>query len=453
ALCSFAFLALMGERFFKTSARHTAAEELYQEALTLTAAQSEYYRLHRELDKKGLAENARSTNRRLIVLNNDNLVILDSDGLLEGQSIEAFDPAESNSYSRIGQFYGAFSESHISVFSPINVDFTLLGYLTLHQKTAVADRRANGFMGQAYLIYATVFLMSLSFLAALYFFVLRPLKTITEGAGEFAASHLDYRIRLSYQDDMGYLANTLNEMARQLQASDENQKRFIANVSHDFRSPLTSIKGYLEAMADGVIPPESQEKYLQILIGETERLTNLTQGILSLNSLEDARLGLELSNFDLVSTIRQICETFGGICEKRDISFDLFFSSAAIFVRADLGRINQVMHNLIDNAIKFSHNGGLIIIQVQALGNKAFICVKDFGVGIKKEDLGKIWNRFYKSDASRGKDKKGTGLGLSITKEIIAAHGETIDVTSTPGSGTEFLFRLPLAKEKDKKKG
>ena len=279
--------------------------------------------------------------------------------------------------------------------------------------------------------------------------MLRPVRKIAEGAGEFAAGNMDHRIQVSSDDEVGYLANSLNDMARQLQSADESQKKFIANISHDFRSPLTSIRGYLQAMADGVIPPESYDKYFNIVIGETERLTNLTQSMLSLNSLDEARLGLELSDFDLVRTVRSVCETFEGVCQKKGITFDLIFGAPVITVRADLGRIGQALHNLIDNAIKFSYENGVIRIRLQEVGDKVSVSVRDFGCGIEKDDLGKIWTRFYKSDASRGKDKKGTGLGLSITREIIAAHGETIDVTSTPGSGTEFIFRLPLAKNKE----
>ena len=168
--------------------------------------------------------------------------------------------------------------------------------------------------------------------------------------------------------------------------------------------------------------------------------------MLTLNTLDEARQGLEYSDFDIVALIRTVCATFGAVCEKRSIYFDLRFSDGQIMVHADTGRIQQVMMNLIDNAIKFSPDGSAIRISVRAAGEKASVSVKDFGCGIAKEDLAKIWTRFYKTDSSRGKDKKGTGLGLSIVKEIITAHGETIDVTSTPGSGTEFIFRLPLAR-------
>ena len=443
----FALLALLGERLFKSSARQRAAEELYLQAVTEANHQSEYYASAYRLDLSELNRLKAVTGCRSLVLNSSNTVVFDTDGGLVGRSISGFNPAERAENYRIGLFHGSFSQDTISAFAPISVGLSRYGYLILNQPASVADRRANDYMIRAYILFLIFFALSLLILAALHFWVLKPVRRITEGSREFGEGNLSYRIQVRSNDELGYLASSLNEMARQLQSADESQRRFIANVSHDFRSPLTSIRGYLQAMVDGVIPPENQEKYLNIIIGETERLTNLTQSMLSLNSLDEARLGLELSDFDMVAMTRSVCETFEGVCGKRGITFDLLFGAPAIHVRADFGRINQALHNLIDNAIKFSNDDGVIRIRVQEIGDKASVAVKDYGCGISKEDLPQIWTRFYKGDRSRGKDKQGTGLGLSITREIITAHGETIDVTSTPGSGTEFIFRLPLAKK------
>ena len=243
---------------------------------------------------------------------------------------------------------------------------------------------------------------------------------------------------------MGYLAATLNYMSDELDKMEEYQRTFVANVSHDFRSPLTSIKGYLEAILDGTIPPEMQEKYLHLVISETERLNKLTQGLLTLNSL-DAKGYLSRSNFDINRVIKDTAASFEGTCSSRSIILDLTFSEPVTMVYADLGKIQQVLYNLIDNAIKFSHNDSAIYIQTSVKYEKAFISVKDTGVGIPKDSLKKIWERFYKTDPSRGRDKRGTGLGLAIVKEIIQNHGETIDVISTVGVGTEFIFTLPRA--------
>ena len=241
---------------------------------------------------------------------------------------------------------------------------------------------------------------------------------------------------------MGYLAGTLNYMSGELNKMEEYQRTFIANVSHDFRSPLTSIKGYLEAIIDGTIPPEFYEKYLTRVISETERLTKLTQGMLTLNSL-DSKGYLSRSNFDITRVIKDTVASFEGICGSRDITFDLTFSDTILMVYADLGKIQQVLYNLIDNAIKFSHDSSTIFVQAYTRNEKIFVSVKDTGIGIPRDSVKKIWERFYKTDLSRGKDKKGTGLGLAIVKEIIQAHGENIDVISTEGVGSEFIFSLP----------
>ena len=184
------------------------------------------------------------------------------------------------------------------------------------------------------------------------------------------------------------------------------------------------------------------DKYIGIMLFETERLTKLTSNILTLNELDPKSVRLDISTFDLNSIIRHTVET----CKKKGIKFNITYANSVQNVKADKGRIQQVIYNLIDNAIKFSKENSYIYITVKEKGEKAQISIKDTGCGIAKEDIDKIWDRFYKSDSSRGRDKKGSGLGLSITKEVIQAHGENIDVVSTVGVGTEFIFTLEPAK-------
>ena len=157
---------------------------------------------------------------------------------------------------------------------------------------------------------------------------------------------------------------------------------------------------------------------------------------------------LEKSDFDINQIIRSTAASFEGSCRGKDISIKLVLTGDILYVNGDVGKIQQVLYNLIDNAIKFSHPDSTIKIETSEKKNKIFVSVKDAGIGIPKEDLKLIWDRFYKSDSSRGKDKKGTGLGLSIVKEIISAHGEHINVVSTQGVGSEFIFSL---KKSDKK--
>ena len=158
---------------------------------------------------------------------------------------------------------------------------------------------------------------------------------------------------------------------------------------------------------------------------------------------------LEKTDFDLNTVIRDTAATFEGTCQQKRIAIELVLTGDELYVNADMGKIQQVLYNLLDNAIKFSHNDSVIKIETTEKNTKVFVSVKDSGIGIPKDSLKLIWDRFYKTDLSRGKDKKGTGLGLSITKEIIQAHNENINVISTEGEGTEFIFSLPLSDEDD----
>ena len=194
-------------------------------------------------------------------------------------------------------------------------------------------------------------------------------------------------------------------------------------------------------MKDGTIPDEMRDKYLGIVIDETNRLTKLTENLLTLNTI-DAKGQLNRSNFDINSVIKDTASSFRGQCMAKGITFDLTFDDTSAMVYADTGKIQQVLYNLIDNAVKFSKNDSVIYIKTEHQRGKVYVSVRDTGVGIAKKDINKVFDRFYKSDASRGKDKNGTGLGLSIVKEIINAHREIIDVVSTEGVGTEFIFTL-----------
>ena len=202
------------------------------------------------------------------------------------------------------------------------------------------------------------------------------------------------------------------------------------------------MRGYLEAMLDGTIPPEMHEKYLSVVLNETDRLTGLTNSLLTLNNLNTKGMILDRSNFDINQVIKNTSASFEGTCRQKLISIELVLTGEEMFVNADLVKIQQVLYNLVDNAIKFSHKNSCIKIETIEKSNKLLVSVKDNGIGIPKDSVRLIWNRFYKTDLSRGKDRKGTGLGLSITKEIIQAHNENINVVSTEGVGTEFIFTL-----------
>ena len=388
-------------------------------------------------------------NSYIFIVNRDGKIVVDSQNQHTGTVIENFDPAMSGRQSYMtGTFYGLFPGEVLSVSAPIVSGYQTYGYVMIHLPMEVVMDSQYQILNIVYITSAIVFLLSLLILVVFHIVVYRPLKKITEGAAQYAEGNLSYRVELKSHDEMGYLADTLNYMSSEMDKSEDYQRAFIANISHDFRSPLTSIRGYLEAMKDGTIPPEMQDRYLGIVIDETNRLTKLTENLLTLNTI-DAKGQLNRSCFDINSVIKDTASSFRGQCMDKNITFDLTFDDPSAMVYADIGKIQQVLYNLIDNAVKFSHNDAVIYIKSEHKRGKLYISVRDTGTGIAKKDIGKVFDRFYKSDASRGRDKNGTGLGLSIVKEIINAHQEIIDVVSTEGVGTEFIFTLTQAPESD----
>ena len=357
--------------------------------------------------------------------------------------IKNFNPAECKNEQYLkGIYHGYYSEEVITIIAPVTEGFSTKGYLLVHKPVSFFHEEKSLIMKAVLITLTVIYLLSFMIFLGVHFFIYRPLRKITEAAKQYASGNLDYEIPVNSQDEIGYLSASLNYMSSHLKDMEDYQKKFVANVSHDFRSPLTSIKGYVEAIADGTIPPEMQGKYLGIILFETERLTDLTRDLLTLNEFDTKDLLLNKEDFNLHDMIKHVAESFEGICTNKKISIELVFAAKVLNVYADRRKIQQVLYNLLDNAVKFSNPDSTVTIETTERNEKVFVSVRDEGIGIPKENLNKIWERFYKSDLSRGKDKKGTGLGLAIVKEVIQAHNENINVISTEGVGTEFIFSL-----------
>lgn len=362
--------------------------------------------------------------------------------------LKGFDPSDwGSNYYQVGDFYGYFQDTtYLSVLAPITDNMTTKGYVAIHYLMSDLYQKRGEILFIIQILFLAVYLMVFLLLLIYRQYVHKPLKEIIRGTSEFANGNLAYKIPVSSEDEIGYLANILNYMAEKLNRNGEYQRQFISNISHDFRSPLTSIKGYVDAMLDGVIPEDSQEKYLKIIAYEAGRLEKLTEGLLTLNELDIHKRLLKIQTFDINEVIKQTAATYEGDCTKRKILLELVLSGKELYAKADVDQIQQVLHNLLNNAIKFSRNDSTIVIETTEKNDKIFVSVKDHGIGIPKQSLHRIWERFYKTDISRGRDQTGTGLGLAIVKEIISAHGENINVISTEGVGTEFIFTLEKAR-------
>lgn len=420
---------------------NTYASDLYNSETTLEAVKE-------QLDALSVYLSA-----SIWIINPSGRMVLNSDTPMDVENevvIEDFDPTVTEGlYYTTGNFFNSFEEDTLSVFAPITSDFKVKGYVVIHTPMRSIQVSSDSMLNISYFMLIILFLLSLIILIFFTELVYIPLRKITEATEQYASGNMHYEFSIESVDEMGYLAAMLSYMASEIARSEDDQKLFVANVSHDFRSPLTSIKGYLEAMLDGTIPPEMYEKYLTIVLNETERLTKLTNSLLTLNNLNTRGMLLEKTDFDINTTIRNVAASFEGTCKEKRIAIELVLTGEKMYVSADMGKIQQVLYNLLDNAIKFSHHDSVIKLETTEKHNKVFVSVKDSGIGIPKDNLKLIWDRFYKSDISRGKDKKGTGLGLAITKEIIRSHGENINVISTEGVGSEFIFSLPKSDMED----
>ncbi len=456
AILSFAFVAGGTSRMIMNHVTTKKADTLYREAVVLSTEYAEdYYRPKSTTSLETVYShlNAISTyiNADIWMIDIDGKVILETgkklvDPETNTHILESFDPtAFGTSYYMTGGFFNQFDEEMLSVISPINYGYKVHGYLVIHTEMSGLIAEKEEYLNIMYITLAALLGLSLIALLIVGHIIYYPMKKITKAASEYAAGNLTYQVDLDTEDEFGRLAGSMNLMARELNEMEEYERKFIANISHDFRSPLTSIKGYVEAMMDGTIPMEFQEKYFNIVLFETDRLKKLTEELLTLNSFGSKRGMLEITTFDINAVIKNTAATFEGRCRDRKISIDLLFESWHQPVRADMGKIQQVLYNLIDNAIKFSNDNSSIEVETTVRHEKVFVSIKDHGAGIPKDSQKKIWERFYKTDTSRGKDKRGTGLGLAIVKEIIQTHDEHINVISTEGVGTEFTFSLPKA--------
>ena len=269
--------------------------------------------------------------------------------------------------------------------------------------------------------------------------IVKPLRMMAETAGEFAEGRFDRRAPVSGSSETRELATAFNLMAGQLAALEQNRREFVANVSHELRSPMTSMQGFLTGMLDGTIPREEQGKYMQIVLDETRRLSRLVNTLLNLSRMENSETQLAYSDFDLHECIRRVIIANMRALDEKRMEVSLSFEDAPMFVHADAEQIEQVLINLLSNAIKYTPEGGHIHITT-AQDKNTTVTVEDDGPGVAPEDAPYIFDRFYKADKSHTVGK-GTGLGLAISKRILEKHGQTIRLLPRD-IGAAFEFTL-----------
>ncbi|HWR24262.1 MAG TPA: HAMP domain-containing sensor histidine kinase [Feifaniaceae bacterium] len=300
-------------------------------------------------------------------------------------------------------------------------------------------------------VYLDVLLTGLMAVAAavlaVYYLTTRMTKPITDmnaTVRRYSKGEFEIRLDDSGSDEVAQLAKSFNVMANELNDLEQMRRSLVANVSHELRSPLTSISGFLEAIQDGTIPPEKRGEYLDLVIAETRRMTAMVNNLLDLARMDSGQSALKLTRFDINELALRTLVTFEARVSQKKLDVELRLHKPNLFVEADADQIAQVLRNLIDNAIKFSPEGKGLEIGTKLIDRRiAQIWVQDQGCGIPEEDVPHVFERFYKVEkAHTPSAQSGTGLGLSIVRSIIDQHGQDIWVESKPGAGTRFTFTL-----------
>lgn len=291
------------------------------------------------------------------------------------------------------------------------------------------------------LLMVTAILILIS-LVITYFFsraFTRPILKINEAAARMAGGNLSVRLDIESKDELGMLSATINELSVQLQKIEQLRKELIANVSHEFRTPLSLIKGYAETIRDvtGEMP-DKRNKQLNIILEEADRLKEMVDDTLKLSQMQSEYFKLDVSSFDIMAAVKNIRNRFTYILEEKDIKMEVSEFPSSILVSGDEARIEQVLYNFVNNACNHTSKGGVVSIKVSENADNAKIEVIDNGKGISSEELPYIWDRFYKVSA----ESKGTGLGLAIAKKILEAHDSRYGVESETEKGSDFWFTL-----------
>ena len=276
--------------------------------------------------------------------------------------------------------------------------------------------------------------------------VINPFIEMNHAVQCYSRGDFSTRIPVEGKDEAAQLGKSLNEMAEQLRGLEDTRRSFVANVSHELRSPLTSMKGFLEAMQDGTIPPENYPEYIEIVLNETRRMVTLVNDLLDLARIESGTIQLNFEVFDVNELIRRTLLTFEARLVENEMEMEVHFAQEQCMVYADPTQIGQVLRNLIDNAIKYSPKGRALFVSTYSMRKTVYVTVRDTGIGIPQEDVPHVFDRFYKVEkAHTPTPQMGSGLGLSIVKRIIESHGQSITVRSARGRGTQFTFTLERA--------
>ena len=309
---------------------------------------------------------------------------------------------------------------------------------TSGQKSAIAN--------SAILILGCVFLTGSIVFLVIADIIVKPLTRLTNAIKELSKGNYNVRVDNVGQDEISKLNQGFNQMARQLAKQDETRQKFISDISHEFQTPLTSIQGFANILKEEDLPKEQRVKYANIILYNSKRLSSLAKNMLQLTLLDREEIELELTNYSLVEQMNRVISTQENQAMEKNIEIVFEMPKKEIFIEGDEQRLEQVWTNIISNAIKYTNEGGLITITMKKNSKDIEISIEDTGIGMSKEVVSHIFERFYREDKAR--NVEGNGLGLAIVKSIVDLHHGKIDILSQVDVGTNFIVRLPIEKQK-----
>ncbi len=408
-----------------------------------------------ELYQMNIRAIANSTDTEVFVLDPEGDLIVTSVDDFKGDIRDIFvkDVLEGKDATFTGTLGGIFSTNVLTVAKPIRYNEHVVGAVFVSipapEITAMRAEILRIFIINVVIVAAVaaccMYLLSKR--------ITKSLSQLSEAAKAISSGDFKRRVTIDTDNEVAELGETFNRMADSIEELENMRSSFIANVSHDLRTPMTTITGFVEGILDGTIPEEKQHWYLSIVLDESKRLSRIVTDLLDLSKLEQGSFKIEMKDFDINELIRLNIIKFEKRITEKDIRLTVGFGGENTLVSADRDAIQRVLTNLFDNAIKFTPEGGFIDVQAGVKDGKAFVSIQNSGAGIEAKELIHIFDRFYKTDKSRSQDKNGAGLGLYIVKSILQAHGENIWAESEPGEYTRFSFTLKKVNEKktDKK--
>ena len=457
-------LLLLGASFFSLSynyARGQKSEEIMAKARVMSQLSINYLENGRYMDIEDLRSDpdfqqlatfaAIVSDVHFMICDTEGHVLLTTDQTLEGKVITmpesmSREILEKGASARRDSLGGLYESRRFVVGVPaVNPETQeVVGEVYGVSTTSSLDSMWQGFIG---LFFMTAFVvLMISFMASSITTMrqVQPIREMVQATRRYAEGDFDIRMNdYGRDDEIGELAASFNAMAESLQQTERQRREFIANISHELKTPMTTIAGYTDGILDGTIPPEREKQYLQIISDESRRLSRMVRRMLDVSQLQAIDPLKSGSHFDICESMRRVLISMEKKITDRDLDVDADIPEEPILVLGDNDMINQVIYNLLENATKFARSGSTLYLGVTTIDGKARVTVRNLGDTIPAEELPLLFERFHKSDKSRSEDKDGVGLGLYIVKTILEQHKEKINVTSENGV-TTFTFSLAM---------